>query len=99
ERVVADVTLRGAAFGAALAAACDEAIVESASALGVKGKWAVIALGSYARRELCPGSDLDVVLVHAGGARGSVADAAARPLWDPLWDAGFPPGQAPRPPR
>ena len=63
ERVVADITLRGPGFGAALADACDEAIVESAAALAVKGQWAVIALGSYARRELCPGSDLDVVLV------------------------------------
>ena len=99
ERVVADITLRGAAFGAALAAACDEAIVESASALAVKGKWAVIALGSYARRELCPGSDLDVVLIHAGGARGPVADAAARSLWYPFWDAGFTLGQATRTPK
>jgi [protein-PII] uridylyltransferase len=99
ERVVADITLRGAAFGTALAAACDEAIVESASALAVKGKWAVIALGSYARRELCPGSDLDVVLIHAGGARGSVADAAARSLWYPFWDAGFTLGQATRTPK
>src|SRR5262245_46782926 len=98
ERVVADITLRGAAFGAALADACDEAIMESAAALAVKGKWAVIALGSYARRELCPGSDLDVVLVHAGGARGSVADAAARSLRYPFWDAGFTLGQAARPP-
>src|SRR5262245_12086506 len=99
ERVVADITLRGAAFGAALADACDEAIMESAAALAVKGKWAVIALGSYARRELCPGSDLDVVLIHAGGARGSVADAAARSLWYPFWDAGFTLGQATRTPR
>ena len=96
ERVVADITLRGAAFGAALADACDEAIVESAATLAVKGKWAVVAMGSYARRELCPGSDLDVVLVHAGGARGSVADAAARSLWYPFWDAGFTLGQATR---
>jgi [protein-PII] uridylyltransferase len=99
ERVVADITLRGPAFGAALADACDEAIVESAAALAVKGKWAVIALGSYARRELCPGSDLDVVLIHAGGARGSVADAAARSLWYPFWDAGFTLGQATRTPK
>src|SRR6476660_2566993 len=99
ERVVADITLRGAAFGAALAAACDEAIVESSSSLAVKGKWAVIALGSYARRELCPGSDLDVVLIHAGGARGAVADAAARSLWYPFWDAGFTLGQATRTPK
>src|SRR4029079_15849217 len=99
ERVVADITLRGAAFDAALAAACDEAIVESSSALAVKGNWSCIALGSYALRELCPGSDLDVVLIHAGGARGAVADAAARSLWCAFWDAGFTLGQATRTPR
>src|SRR4029079_13054007 len=87
ERVVADITLRGAAFGAALADACDQAIVESAAALAGEGEWGGLALGSYARRELCPGSDLDVVLVHGGGARGAVADAAARSLWYPFWDA------------
>ena len=96
ERVVADTRLRGVAFGVALAGACDDVIVESAPALSMKGKWAVLALGSYARRELCPGSDLDLVLVHSGGARGAAADAAARTLWYPFWDAGFTLGQATR---
>ena len=99
ERVVANIGLRGVAFGVALSDACDETIVESAAALAIKGKWAVVAHGSYARRELCPGSDLDVVLIHAGGARGSVADAAARSLWYPFWDAGFTLGQATRTPK
>jgi [protein-PII] uridylyltransferase len=99
ERIVADVSLRGIEFGAALADACDATVVEAASALAVKGKWAVIALGSYARRELCPGSDLDVVLLHAGGARAAVGNAASRSLWYPFWDAGFTLGHATRTPK
>ncbi len=46
---------------------------------------AVVAVGGYGRRELCPGSDLDVVLVHHG--RRDVQKVAER-LWYPIWDAG-----------
>jgi len=59
----------------------------------------VVALGSYARRELCPGSDIDVMLVHDGSARGKLAAAAAEALWYPLWDAGFVLGHALRTPK
>jgi [protein-PII] uridylyltransferase len=99
ERVVADTRLRGAAFGAALSDACDAVLAETAATLDLKGKWAVIVAGSFARRELCPGSDLDVVLVHGGGARGRNAEHAARTLWYPFWDAGFSLGQATRTPK
>jgi len=50
-----------------------------------------VAVGSYGRAELCPGSDVDVVLVH--DARADVAAVADR-LWYPLWDAGFVLGHA-----
>jgi len=99
ERVVADTRVRGAAFGVALADLCDTVLAETAAHLTLKGKWAVIVAGSYARRELCPGSDLDVVLVHGGGARGRDAEAAARTIWYPFWDAGFSLGQATRTPK
>lgn len=46
---------------------------------------AVVAVGGYGRRELCPGSDLDVVLVHSG--RRGMQQVAER-LWYPIWDAG-----------
>jgi [protein-PII] uridylyltransferase len=47
---------------------------------------ALVAVGGYGRRELCPGSDLDLLLVHdrvKGIAK--LADA----LWYPIWDAGM----------
>jgi [protein-PII] uridylyltransferase len=81
EALLADRRLRGSAFGAALAGLVDEWL---ASLLGDEQGVAVLAVGGYGRRELCPGSDLDVVLVHRGG-RG-VAALAER-LWYPIWDA------------
>jgi [protein-PII] uridylyltransferase len=98
-QLVADPTRRGAAFGAALADLCDATLQEIAADLVLEGRWAVVVAGSYARRELCPGSDLDLVLLHSGGARGRDADAAARVLWYPFWDAGFTLGQATRTPK
>jgi [protein-PII] uridylyltransferase len=47
---------------------------------------AVVAVGGYGRRELCPGSDLDILLLHDDRRRvGRLADG----LWYPLWDAGL----------
>lgn len=46
---------------------------------------AVVAVGSYGRRQLCPGSDLDVTLVHSGRRPPQVA---AESLWYPVWGAG-----------
>lgn len=47
---------------------------------------ALVAVGGYGRRELCPGSDLDVVLLHSSTAP-KVAPVAER-IWYPVWDAG-----------
>jgi [protein-PII] uridylyltransferase len=47
---------------------------------------ALVAVGSYGRAELCPGSDLDVVLVHQ--RRRDVAAIADR-VWYPIWDSGL----------
>ncbi len=49
-------------------------------------------------RELCPGSDIDVLLVHPRRGRGG-ADAVramAEALWYPLWNAGFVTGHGAR---
>ncbi|WP_433230788.1 [protein-PII] uridylyltransferase [Actinomadura formosensis] len=46
---------------------------------------ALVAVGSHARRELTPGGDLDLVLLHRG--RDDIAEIADR-VWYPLWDSG-----------
>ena len=49
---------------------------------------ALAAVGSLARRELGPRSDIDLVLLHDGKHRQQI-DELADQLWYPLWDAGI----------
>jgi [protein-PII] uridylyltransferase len=57
-----------------------------AGLLGTEPGVALIAVGSHARRELTPGGDLDLVLLHRG--RSDVAEVADR-VWYPVWDSGL----------
>jgi [protein-PII] uridylyltransferase len=94
--LVADRGLRGAEFGAGLADLVDRVVREASSDLARGSEWAVVALGSYARRELTPGSDVDVMLLHPGGRRDAPTADDAGALWYPLWDSGFTLGQSVR---
>lgn len=47
---------------------------------------ALIALGSYADRELTPNSDLDLLLLHKPRVH---VDSLAQSIWYPLWDLGI----------
>jgi len=47
---------------------------------------AVAALGSYGRREICLGSDVDLLVVHRGKLSLEMEDIISRVLY-PLWDA------------
>ncbi|MEX1009065.1 MAG: [protein-PII] uridylyltransferase [Acidimicrobiia bacterium] len=89
DELVATRSLRGPAFGRALSNLIDHALVDATAGFGSRAAWALVALGSYARRELCPGSDVDVMLLHSGGRRASALRDDASRLWYPLWDAGF----------
>ncbi|HEY5245301.1 MAG TPA: nucleotidyltransferase domain-containing protein, partial [Acidimicrobiales bacterium] len=79
--------LRGREFCRAYAAAADDwlsGLADQASD-GNSRRLALVAVGGYGRGELCPYSDLDVVLVHDG--RRDVAKLADA-IWYPVWDEG-----------
>lgn len=99
DRFVRDLALGGATLGAALSRSIDAAIEDTARGLDLTGRFAVVALGSYARQELCPGSDVDVMLLHDGSASSADVAAGAERLWYPLWDAGLVLGHAVRTPK
>jgi [protein-PII] uridylyltransferase len=67
-----------------------------ASLLGGETGVALVAVGGYGRRELLPGSDLDVLLLHAG--RPGISALADR-IWYPIWDSGARLDHAVRTPR
>ncbi len=90
-----DPTLRAGELGRALGKLIDDVVRTQLGAVGAQNV-AVVALGSYARYELCPGSDLDVMLVHKG--RRDISEVADS-LWYPLWDAGFVLGHSVRTPK
>lgn len=66
---------------------------------GPEGSLALVALGGYGRRELAPGSDVDLLVLHEPGAEaeGEAERAIAAVLY-PLWDAGLEVGHALRTP-
>jgi len=90
--------LRGRKFGEALADAVDAALIEVFAELDASDDVVLVALGSYARRELCPGSDVDVQLVHnlRGRRSADTVRSMTEQLWYPLWDAGFVTGHGAR---
>ena len=47
---------------------------------------AVVALGGYGRRELCLGSDVDLMVIHRGDPPAGMEQIIRRALY-PLWDA------------
>ncbi len=84
--------LRGRAFAQAHSDATDDwfrSIYQEA--LGDTEGLALAAVGGYGRRELCPYSDIDVILVHDDLE--NYADAAEA-LWYPVWDRGIKMGYA-----
>jgi [protein-PII] uridylyltransferase len=79
--------LRGDAFCRAYAAEADQWLsgLAERAAGGNSRHLALLAVGGYGRSSLCPYSDLDVVLLHAGHRDiKAVADA----IWYPVWDEG-----------
>ena len=85
--LVARTDLHGRDFCRAYAAAADEWLsgVADRASDGNPRRLALLAVGGYGRGELCPYSDLDVVLVHEGHRD---VQALADAIWYPVWDEG-----------
>lgn len=82
----------GVEYVEALADAYDryfrDRVVERQAEDGPEAGFALLAVGGYGRRELCPASDIDVLLVYAGETPEAASDFA-RFLFFPLWDMGL----------
>jgi [protein-PII] uridylyltransferase len=66
----------------------DAAIIELAQTIEIQGRWAVTAVGGYGRHELCPGSDVDLLILHEKLSQTEL-ELLVRALVYPLWDAGL----------
>lgn len=75
----------GTAWCRAWTAAVDSVVAAAGEPRAADGV-AIIALGGYARRELCPASDVDLLILHDGRAD---LEAVVRDVCYPLWDAGL----------
>jgi [protein-PII] uridylyltransferase len=90
DRLRGDTSLTGAAWSRAHSDLVDawltQLLADAAPALtGV----ALVAVGGFGRRELCPESDIDVMLVHERRANAAQVAAIADRIWYPIWDEGF----------
>ncbi len=64
----------------------DEMDAWLAGLLGDAEGAALVAVGGYGRRQLSPGSDLDVVLLHDGKRDAAAVSELADSIWYPIWD-------------
>ena len=88
---VPDEVPAGSAWCARRTQLVDAWLVELHAASGAPEQgMALVATGGYGRGELCPQSDLDVLLLHGGRSGSGDADVAAvaERIWYPIWDAG-----------
>ena len=94
EALLGDETIVGRDFCVAYTAAVDDwlrALFDDA--VTTSEGLALVAVGGYGRGELAPGSDLDLLLLHAPRR---LPGGAAQALWYPIWDAGLKLGHAVR---
>ncbi len=86
EDLLADRDLTGSAFCAALTRRTDAHLASVFEAARPPAGTTLVAVGGYGRAELCPGSDVDVILLSEPDVD---MEEFAQRLWYPLWDAGM----------
>lgn len=73
----------------------DAALITLATPVLTQHRITVCAIGGYGRRELCPNSDVDILLLHDRLPEDALAEAVRQVIY-PLWDAGLTVGYAVR---
>ena len=97
DELLADRSMVGTVLCRALARRVDEWLQGIFLAeVGDSENIALVAVGGYGRAELCPYSDIDLLLLHRD--RPDIGDIATR-LWYPIWDEGLKLGHSVRTPR
>ncbi len=89
QALVDDSSIAGSQFCDHFTDAADEwlsALFERVTEGDTRGL-ALMAIGGYGRREMCPASDLDLFLVHS--SRRKRVDQIAQEIWYPIWDQGI----------
>ncbi len=86
-QLVNDADLAGRSLARRLSQQADSWFESLASDL--PSGWALMATGGYAGGVLCPGSDIDVVLLHPNKANDAQVRSIAEGLWYPFWDGGI----------
>jgi len=84
--LLADESLTGAAWCRAHTDLVDAWLAELFATSAPGDGMALVAVGGYGRSELCPRSDVDVLLLHD---RGVDAAGVAEAVWYPIWDQGL----------
>ena len=79
--------------------ACREAAAADPGARRELSLCAIVALGGYGRRELCPYSDVDLLFLHAGSSSSPAVAAFVQRTLVTLWDSGLAIGHSFRSPR
>lgn len=75
--------------------ALDRALTALAAGAVGTHPFAVVAIGGYGRRQQCPASDVDLLLLHGGIGEPGLVELVRRVVY-PLWDAGLEVGYAVR---
>ena len=97
DELLADRSMVGTVWCRALARRMDEWLLGIFEAeVADPEAIALVAVGGYGRAELCPYSDIDLLLLHRD--RPDIGDIATR-LWYPIWDEGLKLGHSVRTPR
>ncbi len=91
----ADGPAPGRAWCAAWTEVVDGALRDAVDEAAPQGRLALVATGGYGRREMCPASDVDLLLLHDKVPHAEL-ERLVREVVYPLWDASLKVGHAVR---